>query len=830
VGTTSFYLSPKDVPRDVIMAGLAAARPAPGAALRGALWFSTDSSILYRNSGSAWVTLASPGGAATIAIEEGDVGLGTAATIDFDAADFAISVAASEAEVAIATNAITNAKLRQSAGLSVIGRSASTTGDVADITAGTDAHVLRRSGTAIGFGQVDTGGIADAAVSYAKMQDVSAISRLLGRGSAAGVGPPVEITLGANLAMTGTTLSATGGGGGGISIVDLASAYGVTGDNTGNQATAINQAILDASGSTAAEGLGSLLLLPPGQVRITSSIEMRSQVWLMGHGMGATQIEVVGAFHAIVLQGAPTTNEHILTQVTDLHIDCNGQTGTNDGIHYDQTAGDNNWPITGSDPIHTIERVRVTGANGYGIRLMGEASQEGRVLWCYARDCDIAGFFADSGADCWFINCTASSGAGVGFQISGGNNRVVGCKAFFCDTDGFALSSSRGEITGCESQDNGRHGFNITGSDWAVSACAADSNNRLNTSGDGFVIAGARTVLSGIQVYGRNGGDGAIAHGGSGSGDGVHRYGLNITAQNISVQGHIKNWMTTGAAINNTQSAQSMSFDGLTYSGIANRFAITSNASANGGTGGVQVLSSFTIPDNALFLGTTYRWWASGTQTHGNVDVVQTFRLRMHNAFANIVTLYSTAHSRSGLNQGALHGSNTTRVVSGAGASTNITVTGIETADVLVKVLRFTTAASIATMTDITSTCTITAQNTIQSSLNTTGDQLLVEWGRQFAPNGTIATARDWFGMGVVTARTAPSASQTLIGGGHVHFTGTDQGGVPNASGGFDTDAQNTGTLDGTAVVTLDASIEFGAGRTSADIFTLEQFVVERVA
>jgi hypothetical protein len=49
-------------------------------------------------------------------------------------------------------------------------------------------------------------------VTYAKMQNVSAASRLLGRGDS-GSGDPQEISIGSGLAMTGTTLSATGGGG-----------------------------------------------------------------------------------------------------------------------------------------------------------------------------------------------------------------------------------------------------------------------------------------------------------------------------------------------------------------------------------------------------------------------------------------------------------------------------------------------------------------------------------------------------------------------------------------------------------------------------------------
>lgn len=58
--------------------------------------------------------------------------------------------------VTVGNNAISNAKFRQSAGLSVVGRSANSTGDVADITAGTDKFVLFRSGTTLGFGLLDT--------------------------------------------------------------------------------------------------------------------------------------------------------------------------------------------------------------------------------------------------------------------------------------------------------------------------------------------------------------------------------------------------------------------------------------------------------------------------------------------------------------------------------------------------------------------------------------------------------------------------------------------------------------------------------------------------
>lgn len=69
----------------------------------------------------------------------------------------------------IANNAVTNAKLRDSTSLSVIGRSANSSGDPADIVAGADGAVLRRSGTTLGFGQVTTAGIANDAVDDTKV-------------------------------------------------------------------------------------------------------------------------------------------------------------------------------------------------------------------------------------------------------------------------------------------------------------------------------------------------------------------------------------------------------------------------------------------------------------------------------------------------------------------------------------------------------------------------------------------------------------------------------------------------------------------------------------
>ena len=60
-------------------------------------------------------------------------------------------------------------------------------------------------------GRVLTAEINDDAVTYAKMQNVSAASRLLGRGSAGGAGNVEELTLAGGLSMSGTVVSSVKG-------------------------------------------------------------------------------------------------------------------------------------------------------------------------------------------------------------------------------------------------------------------------------------------------------------------------------------------------------------------------------------------------------------------------------------------------------------------------------------------------------------------------------------------------------------------------------------------------------------------------------------------
>jgi hypothetical protein len=114
----------------------------------------------------------------------------------------------------------TATKLSVSATDRLLGRDTAGAGDSEELTVGgglefTGSGGIQRSAltgdvtAAAGSGATT---IANDAVTYAKLQNVSAASRLLGRGSAAGAGNVEELTAGSGLTISGTALSTTPAG------------------------------------------------------------------------------------------------------------------------------------------------------------------------------------------------------------------------------------------------------------------------------------------------------------------------------------------------------------------------------------------------------------------------------------------------------------------------------------------------------------------------------------------------------------------------------------------------------------------------------------------
>jgi hypothetical protein len=82
-----------------------------------------------------------------------------------------------------ATAAVEFSKLENGSGLSVLGRSANSSGAVASIAAGSNHGVLRRDGSVLGFGTVDAQGLSNDSVTSAKIEDGAVTSAKIANGA-----------------------------------------------------------------------------------------------------------------------------------------------------------------------------------------------------------------------------------------------------------------------------------------------------------------------------------------------------------------------------------------------------------------------------------------------------------------------------------------------------------------------------------------------------------------------------------------------------------------------------------------------------------------------
>jgi hypothetical protein len=164
----------------------------------------TGNVVKIQSGNRVLISAPGPQGAAGPSVADGDKG--------------DITVSSSGATWTIDHQAVTFAKLQHISTAHLLGRHASGSGDVQQI--GIDGGLelqganLRRAaltGDVTASAGNNSTTIANDAVTYAKLQNVSAASVLLGRGSDSGSGDAQEITLGTGLSMSGTTLNASSG-------------------------------------------------------------------------------------------------------------------------------------------------------------------------------------------------------------------------------------------------------------------------------------------------------------------------------------------------------------------------------------------------------------------------------------------------------------------------------------------------------------------------------------------------------------------------------------------------------------------------------------------
>jgi hypothetical protein len=267
----------------------------------------------------------------------------------------------------IANNAVTFAKVQQIATDKILGRNSSGTGVVEELAVSGGVEFTGSGGiqTSAFTGDVTkaAGGtsqtIASSAVTYAKIQDISAASRLLGRGAGAGAGVTQEISLGTGLSMSGTTLSASAAG----SVTSVDASGGTTGmtfsggpvTTTGTLTLAGTLAVANGGtgATTAAAALTNLGAYPNSNpAGYTSNTGTVTNVSASG---GANISVATGSTTPVISQVAATTTQNgymTSAQATKLDGIAAGASVTSVGVSGGTTGlTTSGGPITSSGTI-----------------------------------------------------------------------------------------------------------------------------------------------------------------------------------------------------------------------------------------------------------------------------------------------------------------------------------------------------------------------------------------------------------------------------------------------------------------------------------------------
>ena len=247
------------------------------------------------------------------------------------------------------------------------------TGDVT--TAGTLAATIAANA-------ITTATISNSAVTYAKVQHLSANSVLLGSGASGSGAPPTEIALGTGLSMSGTTLSATGSGG---TVTHSAGALTANALVVGN-----GSADLQTVGATdgqipigkTSDGSVTLATITAGSGVTVTNSAAGITIAASGSGGGGTALTkiaetILGANTATVtFSSIPQTFRNLVLKVTardsatvtgnsDAYLQFNGDTGGNYQYSFIEGTGTGS-PSIGQGFSQSQPIVFATVSNGAG--------------------------------------------------------------------------------------------------------------------------------------------------------------------------------------------------------------------------------------------------------------------------------------------------------------------------------------------------------------------------------------------------------------------------------------------------------------------------------
>jgi hypothetical protein len=203
----------------------------------------------------------------------------------------------------IEADAVGNAALRNSGACSVIGRSANSSGDPADISAAANDRVFCRTGDALQFAQITGAMVAANTLGYGNLGQIPTDS-LVGRDTAGtgnmetiGLDPTLEMSGSATLRRAALTGDVTASAGSNATTIP---------NNTVTNAKAADMAEATIKGRASGAGTGDPTDLTAAQVRTIINMVL-SQVLAGGNTTGANNLGISAAQVLELIAGTPST-------------------------------------------------------------------------------------------------------------------------------------------------------------------------------------------------------------------------------------------------------------------------------------------------------------------------------------------------------------------------------------------------------------------------------------------------------------------------------------------------------------------------------------------